>query len=205
MQLGRDTGVVLSDVYPEGPASRAGAEVGDIVLRLDGKPMENGRQLQVNLYSRAVGDTVRLDLERRGTGLTLSVPVVEREDDPYRFSALARPEDHLIPRLGVLGLSMTSDLAALLPDLRVASGVVVAGASGEVVPGSDGQLEPGDVIHARQRPRRADAARVAGARGRAEDWRRCRAAGGARRGVALRHAAHREVGGIDALDGDLNG
>ena len=148
LQLGRDTGVVLSDVYPEGPAATAGAEVGDIVLRLDGKPMENGRQLQVNLYSRAVGDTVRLDLERRGTGLTLSVPVVEREDDPYRFSALARPEDHLVPRLGVLGLSMTSDLAAMLPDLRVASGVVVAGASGEVVPGSDGQLEAGDVIHA---------------------------------------------------------
>ena len=117
-------------------------------LRLDGKPMENGRQLQVNLYSRAVGDTVRLDLERRGTGLTLSVPVVEREDDPYRFTALARPEDHLVARLGVLGLSMTSDLAALLPDLRVDSGVVVAGVSGEVVPGSDGQLEAGDVIHA---------------------------------------------------------
>jgi serine protease Do len=148
LQLGRDTGVVLSDVYPEGPAATAGAEVGDIVLRLDGKPMENGRQLQVNLYSRAVGDTVRLDVERRGTGLTLSVPVVEREDDPYRFTALARPEENLIPRLGVLGLSMTPDLAAMVPDLRVASGVVVAGASGEVVPGSDGQLEVGDVIHA---------------------------------------------------------
>ncbi len=148
LQLGRDTGVVLSDVYPDGPASKAGAEVGDIVLRLDGKPMENGRQLQVNLYSRAVGDTVRLDLERRGTGVTLSVPVVERDDDPYRFTALARPEDHLIPRLGVLGLSMTPDLAALLPDLRVATGVVVAGISGEVLPGSDGQLAAGDVIHA---------------------------------------------------------
>ena len=33
LQLGRDTGVVLSDVYPEGPASKAGAEVGDIVLQ----------------------------------------------------------------------------------------------------------------------------------------------------------------------------
>ena len=43
---------------------------------------------------------------------------------------------------------MTSELAALLPDLRVASGVVVTGASGEVVPGSDGQLNAGDVIHA---------------------------------------------------------
>lgn len=146
--LARDNGVVLSDVYPEGPAAKAGAEVGDIVLRLDGKPMENGRQLQVNLYSRAVGDTVRLDVERRGSGLTLTVPVVERENDPGRFAALARPEEHMIPRLGVLGLTLTPDLAALLPDIRVASGVVVAGTSGDVIPGSDGQLAAGDVIHA---------------------------------------------------------
>ena len=133
---------------------------------------------------------MRLDLERRGTGLTLSVPVVEREDDPYRFTALARPEDHLIPRLGVLGLSMTPDLAALLPDLRVASGVVVAGASGEVVPGSDGQLEAGDVIHARQRSRRADRCPICGPLVDAlKIGDAARAAGGARRGAALRHAA----------------
>jgi serine protease Do len=148
LKLSRDAGVILSDVYPEGPAAAAGAEVGDIVLRLDGKPMENGRQLQVNLYTRAVGDTVRLDIERRGMSLSLAVAVAEREDDPGRFTGLARPEDHLVPRLGVLGLSMTPEIASLLPDLRVASGVVVAGASGDVVPGSDGQLEPGDVIHA---------------------------------------------------------
>jgi serine protease Do len=148
LKLGRDAGVVLSDVYAGGPAATAGAEVGDIVLRLDGKPMENGRQLQVNLYSRAVGETVRLDIERRGVALTLSVPVAEREDDPMRFAALARPEEHLIQRLGVLGLTLTPDLADLLPDIRVRSGVVVAGASGEQIPGSDGRLQPGDVIHA---------------------------------------------------------
>ena len=148
LKLGRDAGVVLSDVYPEGPAAAAGAEVGDIVLRLDGKPMENGRQLQVNLYSRAVGDTVRLDIERRGQAVTLSVRVAERDDDPGRFAALARPEEHLVQRLGVLGLTMTPELAALVPDFRVATGVIVAGTSGDVVPGSDGQLAIGDIIHA---------------------------------------------------------
>ena len=148
LKLGRDAGVVLSDVYPEGPAAAAGAEVGDIVLRLDGKPMENGRQLQVNLYSRAVGDTVRLDIERRGQAVTLAVKVAERDDDPSRFAALARPEEHLIQRLGILGLTMTPELAALVPDFRVATGVIVAGTSGDQVPGSDGQLAIGDIVHA---------------------------------------------------------
>ena len=148
LQLPRDTGVVLSDVYPGSPAATAGAEVGDIVLRLDGKPMENGRQLQVNLYSRAVGETVRLDIERRGVSMSLAVGVTERDDDPSRFVSFARPDEHLIARLGVLGLTMTPELADLLPNIRVRSGVVVAGASGEQVPGSDGRLHPGDVIHA---------------------------------------------------------
>jgi serine protease Do len=148
LQLSRDAGVVLSDVYPGGPAAAAGAEVGDVVLRLDGKPMENGRQLHVNLYSRAVGDTVRLDIERRGVAMALTVPVTEREDDPTRFAMLARPDEHLVPRLGVLGLSLGPSLADMLPDIRIRSGVVVAGTSGEQVPGSDGRLQPGDVIHA---------------------------------------------------------
>jgi serine protease Do len=147
LQLSRDAGVVLSDVYPGGPAASAGAEVGDVVLRLDGKPMENGRQLHVNLYSRAVGDTVRLDIERRGVAMALTVPVTEREDDPTRFATLARPDEHLVPRLGVLGLSLGPQLADMLPDIRIRSGVVVAGTSGEQVPGSDGRLQPGDVIH----------------------------------------------------------
>ena len=49
-------GVVLADVYPGGPAATAGLQVGDVVLTLDGKTMENARQFQVNLYPRRVGE-----------------------------------------------------------------------------------------------------------------------------------------------------
>ena len=147
LKLPRDTGVILSDVFPGGPAARIGLEIGDIVLRLDGKVMENGRQLQVNLYSRAVGETVRLDIERRGTAMTVAVPIVERENDPSRFASFADPQDHVVPRLGILGLTLDLEVARLLSDVRIPEGVVVAGASGDVVPGSDDQLKAGDIIH----------------------------------------------------------
>ena len=76
--LAQDWGVVLADVYPLGPADLAGLRVGDIVLSLDGKVMENARQLQVNLYPRGVGDTVKLEVVRGDQRLALSVTPVPR-------------------------------------------------------------------------------------------------------------------------------
>jgi len=62
--LSRDWGAVLADVMPGGPANRAGLAVGDLVVSVDGKPIENGRQLNVTLYRKAVGDVVRLEVLR---------------------------------------------------------------------------------------------------------------------------------------------
>jgi serine protease Do len=148
LKLPRAWGVVLGDVNPDGPAAGAGLEAGDIVAALDGKPMENGRQLQVNLYGRAIGEVVTLQILRGARTLEIPVTVIERGDDPDRFAGMVRPEEHLVKRLGVLGLTFTEPLSALLPDLRVPSGVVVAAATRNGPPAWEGELQPGDVIHA---------------------------------------------------------
>jgi serine protease Do len=148
LKLPRSWGVVLGDVSPQGPAARAGLEAGDVVAALDGKPMENGRQLQVNLYGRAIGEVVKLQVLRGDRTLDVPVTVIERGDDPNRFAGMVRPEEHLIRRLGMLGLTLTERLAGLLPELRVPSGVVVAAAARTGPPAWEGELQPGDVIHA---------------------------------------------------------
>src|SRR5207237_7823807 len=55
LALSEEGGVILADVDPKGAAAKAGLQAGDIVLALDGKPMENGRQFRVNLYTRPIG------------------------------------------------------------------------------------------------------------------------------------------------------
>src|SRR5918994_25813 len=55
LRLPRDWGVVLGDVYPNSPAANAGLRVGDVILSVDGKRMENGRQFDVTLYQRRGG------------------------------------------------------------------------------------------------------------------------------------------------------
>lgn len=145
--LPQDWGVVLGDVTPGGPADRAGLRAGDVIVTLDGKPMENGRQMDVNLYQRGVGDVVRLDVARAGQRRVIQVQVVEREEDPARFAHMASREANRVAGLGVLGLTLNADLARMVPWLREPRGVIVAALTGEVPPSEEGGLRPGDVIH----------------------------------------------------------
>jgi serine protease Do len=144
--LARDRGVVLSDVRPGGPAAEAGLRAGDIVLALDGKPMENARQLDVNLYQRPAGQAVTLDVLRGAERLTRRVEVAERAFDLARVAALVTPEKNVVVPLGILALDLDAQTAVMLPGLRAAAGVVVAGTAADAPAGPE-PLQPGDVIY----------------------------------------------------------
>ena len=144
--LPRDWGAVLADVMPGGPADIAGLRIGDVVLTMDGKVIENGRQLLVNLYQRKIGDVVRLGVLRGGEELAVDVAVLERADDPERFASLATGDESLVEKLGILGVELNRKLLSLLPPLRQVTGVIVAArvANG---PYWNTLLQPGDVIY----------------------------------------------------------
>jgi serine protease Do len=141
-----DRGVVLSDVLPAGPGEAAGLRPGDVVVALDGKPMENARQLDVNLYRRAPGEAVKLSVRRGTESIEVAVKVVERPEDPDRFASLVSPERNLVPRLGVLGLELDEALRRALGPLRGREGVLVAARAGDAT-GPEGDLRPGDVVY----------------------------------------------------------
>jgi serine protease Do len=147
LQLPRDWGVVAADVTPGGPADKAGVRIGDILVSLDEKPMENARQFDVNVYRRRIGDSVHLGLLRDGKPASVRVPVGEREDDPGRFIGLVTPERNLVPKLGILGLELDRDVRAMLPRLRREEGVVIASTQ-TVAFRDDEQFMAGDVIYA---------------------------------------------------------
>ena len=146
--LAQSWGVVITDVVPGGPAHEAGIEIGDLVLTIDGKPMENARQFDVNLYRRTVGATVPLELQRGPSRLTAAVKVRERPRDPDRLADLVSRERNLVAPLGILGLDLSDPrVAAQIGPLRARAGVVVAAARGDAQRWQDA-LQPGDVIYA---------------------------------------------------------
>jgi serine protease Do len=147
LRLGQDWGVVLADVVPEGTADEAGLHPGDIVLSVNGKTMENARQLETNLYRYAMGDKVAIEVLRGNAKMTYSVAIAARDDDPQRFADMVDPTKNLVPKLGILGIDIDRKVAEMVPDLRKKYGVVVAALGGES-PYSGDALKPGDVIHA---------------------------------------------------------
>ncbi len=120
-------GVVLEDVHPRSPAAAAGLRVGDIVVALDGKAMENGRQFDVNLYRRGVGDSATVSVLRGTDRFTVRVPVIAREDDPMRVTDLVKSDRSLVPQLGVFAVDVDEKISSMLQWLHTG-------------------LQPGDVI-----------------------------------------------------------
>ena len=148
LSLARDHGVVLADVKPGTPAARAGLHQGDLVLALDGKPMENGRQLHVNLYRRFVGEVVTLEILRDGQGVKVPVAMAERVDPFAKLSTSIDPRRNLVPRLGILGVTLDREVMKLRPSARVESGVVVVSTVPGAIESHEGGLTPGDIVYA---------------------------------------------------------
>jgi serine protease Do len=139
-------GVLVADVEPGSGAGKAGLAPEDVIVAMDGKPMENARQLNVNLYRQMPGSSVSLEVVRGPSKRSLSVPVSERERDPEALRGLLTPEQNVVPRLGLLALDLDENVARRLPPLRAKAGVVVAAVTGEGPAWADAP-EPGDVIY----------------------------------------------------------
>lgn len=76
---GQQSGLILLSVEPESPAEKAGLQVGDVLLSLDGKPLTDVEQLQDALTGDVVGRQVQVGLLRGGEKQLQGVTVVERE------------------------------------------------------------------------------------------------------------------------------
>ena len=146
LHLPQDWGAIASDIMPDGPADKAGLKVGDVILSLNGRAMEDAPQLETAVNRLKLDDQVDLAVVRDGKPLHFAFPVIERADDPQRFADMVTPENNLIPKLGILGIEINDEVAKLLPALRHEYGIVVA-ARASTLPYSGGDLEPGDVIY----------------------------------------------------------
>ena len=142
--LVRNYGVIVSDVWPGGPAEAAGLMIGDILVSVDGQPAENLPTVSYNFRLRDSEDPVQLVVLRGAAEQRLSVAPVEDRSELDSLSGEADPQKNLVAELGIIGVEIDPRIAAAAKGLRGPYGVVViaraAGAAGEV------PVQPKDVI-----------------------------------------------------------
>ena len=145
LKLSVDSGVIISDVVPGSPAEGAGIKVQDIIMSIDGHPVNNLPSLGIRLFMRSGGEQIKLGVLRGSTKLVFAVPVVELPSDFDSLAALLHSDKSRIAQLGVVAIDIDPEVASKLPGLRIASGVMVA--AREVASNADVSLEAGDIIH----------------------------------------------------------
>jgi S1-C subfamily serine protease len=59
-----DHGVFVTKVVDDSPAQQAGVVAGDMILRMDGAPINNVEDLLAEIHNRKIGDRVRLTIVR---------------------------------------------------------------------------------------------------------------------------------------------
>ncbi len=145
LQLPVQRGAIVADVMPAGPAEAAGVEVKDVLVSLDGKPIENARQFGVNVYQKAEQEAT-LEVLRRGEKKTLKIAVRERPKDPDRILSIVKGDENQVPKLGILAVDLDEKVTPLMPSLRKLSGAVIAGVI-DGGPAAAGGLFAGDVVY----------------------------------------------------------
>jgi serine protease Do len=146
LNLARDWGVVLGDVYPGSPAERAGLRPGDIVLTLSGKTMENARQLHVNLYLAPIGHPVQIEILRGTITSMRRVEVIARSTARAQITDFVNPDEDRVPALGILGMDLDPEIMRLFGRSRRDHGVIVAAIFSEITAWGDG-FQQGDIIY----------------------------------------------------------
>jgi S1-C subfamily serine protease len=145
------TGVAISQVDPNSPGAKAGLQVGDVIVAVNGNQVQDENSFRIQIAGMAPGTTVQLRIERNGQEST--VPVTLGENTEYAKAQAGRngrnpggEEGGAVSALpGVQVDSISPDLQQRLNLPARVTGVVVTGVEEGSVAGEAG-LQEGEVI-----------------------------------------------------------
>ena len=141
-------GAIVASIVPGGPAAKAGFQQGDIVIAVNGKEVEDNRDLTRRVAALPAGTRAAFTVVRQGSPKTLNAQISARKDQQVASAAPSLPGEAPASTGEAMGLG----LAAVTPEIRRTynlegnvEGVLIT----RVDPNSDAAdkgLQPGDIL-----------------------------------------------------------
>ena len=105
-------GVLVTQVFEDDPADKAGIQPKDIIIAVDGNTVSTGRELSMTVANLPVGKRTKVTLLRDGKEKTVNVTLGKRDDD--KLQARAQGESEETEMLGLKLADVTPESARQL-------------------------------------------------------------------------------------------
>ncbi|MFP5344340.1 MAG: DegQ family serine endoprotease [Gammaproteobacteria bacterium] len=139
--MDKPRGALVAKLLPDGPAQKAGIQVGDVIVEFDGKTVEESSMLPRLVGRSKVGESAAVKVIRNGKPLTLKVKIAELPKDEELKLGQDDTQEQSDNRLGIA----VEDLSAeQRKQMDVTGGIIVREVGGG--PGQRAGLRRGDVI-----------------------------------------------------------
>jgi len=150
LRLSTTHGALVQDVTPGSPGARAGVKTYDLIVAVDGVPIEGNDALIQLIAARAPGSVANLDLVRDGRAMRVPVKLAER---PVRSRPDAAASDDAVENrpasrgtpLGMLVRDLDSGFVRRLRLPEDTEGVIVSRVE-PLGPAADAGIERGHVV-----------------------------------------------------------
>jgi serine protease Do len=146
----QQTGALVGEVEPNAPAAKAGIKTGDVITAVNGKKVNDPRELRLMIGSMAPRTKAQMEIIREGQTKTFDVELAEmppsaaKEDTETSSEEPAQPEKTTV--FGGVGVTnITEDIRAALNLPKEVQGAVIADIDTES-PAAKAGLREGDVI-----------------------------------------------------------
>jgi Do/DeqQ family serine protease len=134
-------GALVANITPNSPAARAGLKPSDLIVAVDGQPVDDPNGFDYRFATRPLGGTAQIDVQRSGREVKLAIPLETAPDT-------GRDEITLKARSPFQGAKVANISPALADELHLdagVEGVVVTDIADDAIAATVG-FQKGDVI-----------------------------------------------------------
>lgn len=142
LNLAKPVGLLVNEIYPASPAQKAGLKVGDVIMAVNGKEVEDQAAFRYRIATIPVGSDIALEIARAGQKQNITFKLIAPPEDPPREETRIKGNN---PLSGAVVANLSPAVSEEVGLRNAARGVVVLKLAEDAVASNLG-LQPGDII-----------------------------------------------------------